>query len=137
MLYAESLVHHLTMLSDSLPIHFRYFTLQARTAVHHAIKAQFGDQFATRTDMVAEMINASWTGGSGGRGGKRPPMNAKNGQRSRDQWPAGAGEYCKFLLYKENKGTMDAVELLSKFTKTKSFRFGYAGTKVGTETTNV
>ena len=51
-------------------------------------------------------------------------------KRRRDtQWPPELGQYCWFVLYKENKDTMDAVNLLGKLLKIKAGIFGYAGTK--------
>jgi len=35
----------------------------------------------------------------------------------RRSWPRGRGDYCKFVLYKENKDTMEAVGLLAKILK--------------------
>ena len=29
-------------------------------------------------------------------------------------WPKDRGDYCRFVLYKENKDTMDAIALISK-----------------------
>lgn len=46
-------------------------------------------------------------------------------------WPKERGEFCHFSLYKENKDTMQAINLLSKFIKVKPDRFAYAGTKDG------
>ena len=44
-------------------------------------------------------------------------------------WPADRGNYCRFTLYKENKDTMDTVNLLAKLLKMKTGAFTYAGTK--------
>lgn len=33
----------------------------------------------------------------------------------RKPWPAGFGNYCRFVLYKENMDTMEAVHKLTKF----------------------
>lgn len=48
---------------------------------------------------------------------------------SRGDWPRERGRYCKFVLYKENKDTMDAVSVLSRLLKVKWSCFSYAGTK--------
>ncbi len=32
-------------------------------------------------------------------------------------WPKNRGSFCHFVLYKENKDTMDAINLLSKFLR--------------------
>lgn len=39
------------------------------------------------------------------------------------------GSYCKFVLYKENKSTMEALEYISKLMRVKSSIFSFAGTK--------
>lgn len=44
-------------------------------------------------------------------------------------WPKSRGDYCRFVLYKENKDTMDAVGLVAKQMRLKSSLFQYAGTK--------
>ena len=44
-------------------------------------------------------------------------------------WPRERGSYCRFVLYKENKDTMDAVNIMSRLLKLKSSCFHYAGTK--------
>ena len=48
---------------------------------------------------------------------------------SRTQWPPDRGNYCKFVLYKENKDTMEAVSLLAHLLKVKPSTLHYAGTK--------
>ena len=55
----------------------------------------------------------------------------KNRQRRKVDWPKERGEYCHFLLHKENKDTMQAINLLAKCTRVKPDRFSYAGTKDG------
>ena len=52
-----------------------------------------------------------------------------SGKQRNTRWPAELGNYCWFVLYKENKDTMDAINLLSKLLKIKAGMFGYAGTK--------
>lgn len=32
-------------------------------------------------------------------------------------WPKNRGSFCHFVLYKENKDTMDAINVLSKFLR--------------------
>lgn len=56
--------------------------------------------------------------------------NAEKMRRKVD-WPKERGEYCHFSLYKENKDTMQAINLLAKRVKIKPDRFAYAGTKDG------
>lgn len=52
-------------------------------------------------------------------------------RRRKPDWPKERGEYCHFSLYKENKDTMQAINLLAKCIKVKPDRFAYAGTKDG------
>ena len=47
----------------------------------------------------------------------------------RSKWPQGRGDYCQFVLYKENKDTMEAINFISRLLKVKSSAFHYAGTK--------
>lgn len=50
-------------------------------------------------------------------------------QRRTDKWPGNRGNFCKFVLHKENKDTMEAVCLLAKLVHAKTSSFSYAGTK--------
>ncbi|WAR25409.1 PUS7-like protein [Mya arenaria] len=40
-----------------------------------------------------------------------------NKGNARHNWPKGRGDYCRFVLYKENKDTMDAVGLIAKMIR--------------------
>ncbi|GFN76200.1 pseudouridylate synthase 7 homolog [Plakobranchus ocellatus] len=55
----------------------------------------------------------------------------KSRDSRRDEWPASkkSCRFVKFVLYKENKDTMDAIGLISKLLKIKENVFQYAGTK--------
>ncbi|XP_051979404.1 pseudouridylate synthase 7 homolog [Xyrauchen texanus] len=44
-------------------------------------------------------------------------------------WPKTRGSFCHFVLYKENKDTMDAINVLSKFLRVRPNVFSYMGTK--------
>lgn len=52
-----------------------------------------------------------------------------SGRQRNSRWPSEIENYCWFVLYKENKDTMDAINLLSKLLRIKAGIFGYAGTK--------
>ena len=54
-----------------------------------------------------------------------------NKRRRKNDWPKDRGEYCHFVMYKENKDTMQAINLLAKCLRIKPDRFSYAGTKDG------
>ncbi|XP_050414065.1 pseudouridylate synthase 7 homolog isoform X2 [Patella vulgata] len=45
------------------------------------------------------------------------------------RWAANRPKYCKFVLYKENKDTMDTISLISKNMRVNTNLFQYAGTK--------
>ena len=47
----------------------------------------------------------------------------------RTRWPPNRGNYCKFVLFKENRDTLDAVNCIAKFFKMKPTGFQFAGTK--------
>uniref|UniRef100_A0AAR2IME7 Pseudouridylate synthase 7 homolog n=1 Tax=Pygocentrus nattereri TaxID=42514 RepID=A0AAR2IME7_PYGNA len=44
-------------------------------------------------------------------------------------WPKNRGSFCHFVLYKENKDTMDAINVLSRFLRVRPNVFSYMGTK--------
>jgi tRNA pseudouridine13 synthase len=54
-----------------------------------------------------------------------------NKRRRKNDWPKERGEYCHLVMYKENKDTMQVINLLAKCLKIKPDRFSYAGTKDG------
>lgn len=56
-------------------------------------------------------------------------LPAAIGPTVRSKWPQGRGDHCQFVLYKENKDTMEAVSQISRTLKIKSSNFRYAGTK--------
>ncbi|CAG8513367.1 6873_t:CDS:10 [Ambispora gerdemannii] len=47
----------------------------------------------------------------------------------KEEWEKRGGQYCQFLLLKENRDTMSAINLISKLMKIPSRSFSYAGTK--------
>ena len=50
-------------------------------------------------------------------------------KRSRQDWPAHTPAYCRFLLYKENRDTAEAVSILAKLLRVKTKQFSFAGNK--------
>jgi len=54
--------------------------------------------------------------------------NADKHQRKPD-WLKNVPKFCHFVLYKENRGTMECINTLAKLVHTKPANFGYAGTK--------
>lgn len=55
--------------------------------------------------------------------------NNTNGSKRRFQPTKKVPKYCHFVLFKQNKDTIDCVNLLAKMLHTKSQLFSYAGTK--------
>ncbi|KAL5013397.1 hypothetical protein ScPMuIL_007667 [Solemya velum] len=53
----------------------------------------------------------------------------KQGYQYRCGWPRHRPPYLKFVLYKENKDTMNTIDLISRNLRMKSKSFAYAGTK--------
>jgi len=41
-------------------------------------------------------------------------VKANSVNKSRSSWPQGRGDYCQFVLYKENNDTVDAVGVLAR-----------------------
>mmetsp|Transcript_13678 Transcript_13678/g.41261 ORF Transcript_13678/g.41261 Transcript_13678/m.41261 type:complete len:746 (-) Transcript_13678:137-2374(-) len=50
-------------------------------------------------------------------------------RRSQSSWPEGRPQYLKFVLYKQNKDTMNAVSVIARLLKMNPKRFTYAGVK--------
>ncbi|EDO30703.1 predicted protein, partial [Nematostella vectensis] len=91
---------------------------ELRTKIHHAVKQEFP---TLESDTVT--VND-------GRKAVRVFRFQGNPSRKRpDRWPAGRPDHCKFVLFKENKDTMEAISLLAKLLHVKPGVFGYAGTK--------
>ena len=38
-------------------------------------------------------------------------------KRKKSKWPKDRGNYCKFVLYKENRDTMAAISVISKMIR--------------------
>ncbi|TGO37292.1 hypothetical protein BHYA_0101g00420 [Botrytis hyacinthi] len=64
-----------------------------------------------------------------GRGNFRGQPNGQPKPKGKVGWEELGGEYLHFTLYKENKDTMETINLLSKLTRTGAKDFAYAGTK--------
>ncbi|XP_069485227.1 pseudouridylate synthase 7 homolog isoform X2 [Ambystoma mexicanum] len=94
-------------------------TKEKRTVIHQAVKALFpGLETKTEDRDGKKLIVAYHTAG------KKALANPR-----KHSWPKSRGSYCHFVLYKENKDTMDAINLLSKFLRVKPNIFSYMGTK--------
>ncbi|CAI9733696.1 pseudouridylate synthase 7 homolog [Octopus vulgaris] len=56
-------------------------------------------------------------------------LQGSKGRNARGSWPQKRGNYCKFVLYKENKDTMDAINFIANKLRIKPGQFQYSGTK--------
>ncbi|XP_057693822.1 pseudouridylate synthase 7 homolog isoform X2 [Corythoichthys intestinalis] len=90
-----------------------------RTLVHKAIKIQFpGLETKTEEKDGRRFIVAYHAAGKKALAAPR-----------KHSWPKNRGNFCHFVLYKENKDTMDAINVLSKFLRLRPNMFSYMGTK--------
>uniref|UniRef100_A0A669BST7 Pseudouridylate synthase 7 homolog n=1 Tax=Oreochromis niloticus TaxID=8128 RepID=A0A669BST7_ORENI len=89
---------------------------EKRTLVHKAIKNQFpGLETKTEEREGRKFIVAYHAAGKKALAAPRKHF-----------WPKNRGSFCHFVLYKENKDTMDAINVLSKL---RPNMFSYMGTK--------
>ncbi|XP_062928239.1 pseudouridylate synthase 7 homolog [Mobula hypostoma] len=104
---------------DSVLIEVVEDTKEKRTVIHQAVKSLFpGLETKTEERDGKKFIVAYHVAG------KTALANPR-----KHSWPKNRGTYCHFVLYKENKDTMDAINVLSKFLRVKPNIFSYMGTK--------
>ncbi|XP_062317040.1 pseudouridylate synthase 7 homolog [Osmerus eperlanus] len=94
-------------------------TKEKRTLVHKAIKTQYpGLETKTEEREGKKFIVAYHAAGKRALAAPR-----------KHSWPKNRGNFCHFVLYKENKDTMEAINVLSKFLRLRPNVFSYMGTK--------
>ncbi|XP_005377303.1 PREDICTED: pseudouridylate synthase 7 homolog isoform X2 [Chinchilla lanigera] len=94
-------------------------TKEKRTIIHQAIKSLFPGLETKTEDREGRRYIVAYHAA-----GKKALANPR-----KHSWPKSRGSYCHFLLYKENKDTMDAINVLSKYLRVKPNIFSYMGTK--------
>nr|XP_044992071.1 pseudouridylate synthase 7 homolog isoform X2 [Jaculus jaculus] len=94
-------------------------TKEKRTAIHQAIKALFPGLETKTEDREGKKYVVAYHAA-----GKKALANPR-----KHSWPKSRGSYCHFVLYKKNKDTMDAINVLSKYLRVKPNIFSYMGTK--------
>ncbi|TPX68699.1 hypothetical protein SpCBS45565_g02925 [Spizellomyces sp. 'palustris'] len=103
-----------------------------RRQVHMIIKQHFGDLIETQGGETSIVFVPQGTD-SGKRSDRRPGKGQKKGWNKRGptkrDWEARGGQYCEFTLYKENKDTINAINMIAKTLRMNSKTFSYAGTK--------
>ncbi|CAC5413003.1 truD [Mytilus coruscus] len=91
---------------------------ELRTKYHQTIKSKFpGLDSSTVTQDEKKVIKVV------------KKANTKMKNRWKNEWPAGRGNYCQFVLYKENRDTMSAINDIARFLSVNRNIFQYAGTK--------
>ncbi|MEJ1272514.1 pseudouridylate synthase 7 [Cricetulus griseus] len=94
-------------------------TKEKRTIIHQAIKSLFPGLETKTEDREGRKHIVAYHAA-----GKKALANPR-----KHSWPKSRGSYCHFVLYKENKDTMDAINVLSKYLRVKPNIFSYMGTK--------
>ncbi|RDW38307.1 pseudouridine synthase [Yarrowia lipolytica] len=97
-----------------------YDDKETRTAIHQTIREVFEGKLETKTSADNKFIITLASGNPRYSRTAREKLNKMYGPKK---------EFVHFSLYKENKETMEAVNLISKFLKAKPSQFTYAGTK--------
>ncbi|XP_078091804.1 pseudouridylate synthase 7 homolog isoform X2 [Mustelus asterias] len=112
-------LQHFKNKEDSVVIEVVEDTKEKRTVIHQAVKSLFpGLETKTEEREGKKIIVAYHVAG------KTALANPR-----KHSWPKSRGSYCHFVLYKENKDTMDAINVLSKYLRVKPNIFSYMGTK--------
>ncbi|XP_076128247.1 pseudouridylate synthase 7 homolog isoform X3 [Alosa pseudoharengus] len=94
-------------------------TKEKRTQVHRAVKNMYpGLETKTEEKDGRKYIVAYHAAGKKALAAPR-----------KHSWPKNRGSFCHFVLYKENKDTMDSINVLSKFLRVRPNVFSYMGTK--------
>ncbi|XP_075064883.1 pseudouridylate synthase 7 homolog [Mixophyes fleayi] len=94
-------------------------TKEKRTIIHQAVKGLFPGLETKTEDRDGKKYIIAYHAA-----GKKALSNPR-----KHSWPKSRGSFCHFVLYKENKDTMDAINVLSKFLRVKPNIFSYMGTK--------
>ncbi|XP_044535885.1 pseudouridylate synthase 7 homolog [Gracilinanus agilis] len=100
-------------------------TKEKRTVIHQAVKSLFPGLETKTEDREGKKYIVAYHAA-----GKKALAKVRTATDPRKHsWPKSRGSYCHFVLYKENKDTMDAINVLSKFLRVKPNIFSYMGTK--------
>ncbi|KAI8850954.1 P-loop containing nucleoside triphosphate hydrolase protein [Chytridium lagenaria] len=91
-----------------------------RKAIYDCIKLHFGDIIAT-DGLPTHSIRV--------RAPDDVNQRKKNPSRNRKKWDITAGAYLEFVMYKENRDTMEALNHIAKCSGAHAKAFTFAGTK--------
>uniref|UniRef100_A0A8C8VI43 Pseudouridine synthase 7 n=1 Tax=Pelusios castaneus TaxID=367368 RepID=A0A8C8VI43_9SAUR len=90
-------------------------TKEKRTIIHQAVKSLFPGLETKTEDRDGKKYIIAYHAA-----GKKALANPR-----KHSWPKSRGSYCHFVLYKENKDTMDAINVLSKFLRITAQRLAH------------
>ncbi|OQS05466.1 tRNA pseudouridine synthase D (TruD) [Thraustotheca clavata] len=105
------------------PIHVR----ELRTTIHTIIR-EYGRLVVADTTADTSGQNTVIRLRPTLKKGKRKDMDDR-GSRRDSNWPHNRPDYVKFVLYKKNKETVDAMQHIGKILRLNDKLFSYAGTK--------
>uniref|UniRef100_A0A671PQ69 Pseudouridylate synthase 7 homolog n=1 Tax=Sinocyclocheilus anshuiensis TaxID=1608454 RepID=A0A671PQ69_9TELE len=105
----------------SVAIEVQQDSKEKRTLLHRAVKTLYPGLETKTEDRDGKKFIVAYHAA-----GKTAAVKASPRKHS---WPKNRGSFCHFVLYKENKDTMDAINLLSKFLRVRPNMFSYMGTK--------
>lgn len=111
-------------------------TKDARVALHALVRRLFNSKLETQTlagedDGKIRIQAATANTRTDGRKAQKHRGNrgGKNQANPTEKFEDLGGEYCHFLLYKENRDTMQAVSLVGRLLRIGKGGLGFAGTK--------
>ncbi|XP_032132236.1 pseudouridylate synthase 7 homolog isoform X5 [Sapajus apella] len=90
-------------------------TKEKRTVIHQAIKSLFPGLETKTEDREGKKYIVAYHAA-----GKKALANPR-----KHSWPKSRGSYCHFVLYKENKDTMDAINVLSRYLRITAQRLAH------------
>ncbi|OUM59091.1 hypothetical protein PIROE2DRAFT_15476 [Piromyces sp. E2] len=92
-----------------------------RTKLHQFFRKHFSNRIETETKKDTVQINIHWANGKG--------TDMRSSQKANSYWKQLGGEFCQFTMYKSNKETMNAINIVAYTLYSTSKSFGIAGTK--------
>ncbi|ORX55365.1 tRNA pseudouridine synthase D [Piromyces finnis] len=92
-----------------------------RTKLHQFFRKHFSNRIETETKINTVQINIHWANGRN--------TDMRSSQKGDSYWKQLGGEFCQFTMFKTNKETMNAINIIAYTLYTTSRSLGIAGTK--------
>jgi len=92
-----------------------------RTKIHKFFRLHFSNRIETETVKNTGQISIHWANGKG--------TDMRSSQKGSSHWKNLGGDFCQFTMYKSNKETMNALNIIAYTLYSTSKNFGIAGTK--------